>query len=258
MAGRRRNSDYREYLRHLLRERELLQRDLALKMKRSPAWASQILNGRRKLQRHLAEEVTQVLLLDDAERWEFLRLVDLETSPAPSSPRRPSAGDDECGPSLSQWYVGAIAELARCDQYRPDPEWVAAALRPRIDVAQAREAMELLVRLGLLDTGFRVAGSTEAKRRGCRSGDREGQAVLQLALDVLQTAPPNERRHLVSSVALSEDAYDRFQLRMQELFVDLLASEQEVEANRVYQISLAAFPVSLYTDSAAHPATIED
>ncbi|MEL6184412.1 MAG: DUF4423 domain-containing protein, partial [Myxococcota bacterium] len=164
MAGRRRNSDYREYLRHLLRERELLQRDLALKMKRSPAWASQILNGRRKLQRHLAEEVTQVLLLDDAERWEFLRLVDLETSPVPSSPRRPVSNEDECGPSLAHWYVGAIAELARCDQYQPDPEWVAAALRPRIDVAQAREAMGLLVRLGLLDADFAVAASSEAQR----------------------------------------------------------------------------------------------
>ncbi|MEO0602712.1 MAG: DUF4423 domain-containing protein [Myxococcota bacterium] len=258
MAGRRRNSDYREYLRHLLRERELLQRDLALKMKRSPAWASQILNGRRKLQRHLAEEVTQVLLLDDAERWEFLRLVDLETSPVPSSPRRPVSNEDECGPSLAHWYVGAIAELARCDQYQPDPEWVAAALRPRIDVAQAREAMGLLVRLGLLDADFAVAASSEAQRRGCRSGDRDGQAVLQLALDVLQTAPPNERRHLVSSVALSEDAYERFQTRMHALFVDLLASEEGGDANRVYQISLAAFPVSLYTDSAAHPTTIDD
>lgn len=51
---------------------------------------------------------------------------------------------------LSRWYYAAIRELAACEDFRPDPEWIAWALRPKITEEQARAAIDLLLRLGLL------------------------------------------------------------------------------------------------------------
>jgi len=257
MGVRYTGNDYREFLRLVLQDRRLLQRDLAAMMERSPAWASQILSGKRRLQVVLAEQMAEVLELDDTERWELLRLVDQATLPMPPLQRRQPPGDDP-PPSLERWYVGAIAELAQCDQYEPDPLWVSAALRPRIEVEEAREAMLLLRRLGTLDADFRAAGGHDRKRRGVRSSDRATKKVFELSLDALRESPPNDRSHLTGSVALSEEAYERLQGRMKQAIKTLLATEPGDVPNRIYQVSLATFPISLYSDAAAHPSEVED
>ncbi|MEN0064952.1 MAG: DUF4423 domain-containing protein [Myxococcota bacterium] len=250
MPVRYSGNDYREFLRALLKDRGLLQRDLAERMDRSPAWASQILNGRRRLQRELAERIADVLLLDDAERWDLLHLVDLSASPSPAIQRRMPPADPH-GMPLDRWYVDAIRELMRCEDVQSEPAWIAAALRPRISEEEAREALQALQERNLLD-------DAPSPRRGIRSTDRQATQVLQLALDSLLSTPPNVRRHLTGSVAMSEETYQQFLTALQALLTTLLQSPASTETpNRVYQVSLAVFPVSLYTDSAAHPSDVE-
>jgi len=245
-------NDYRSFLKNLLNDRDLLQHQFAARMGRSPAWASQILTGRRGLRRKLAQEIVRVLELDEAEGWEFLRLVDEAVSPLPAQERSEAASR----PTLERWYVRAIAELAGCDQYQPDPEWVAAALRPRIEAREALEAMRLLRDLGVLDARFQLA------RRGRRSGatpnDEEVQQVIELWSEALRLVPPNERRNHLGTVALSEEGHARLLDVLKRVVVELQAIEPAGVPNRVYQVILATFPVSLYSDSAAHPSEIED
>lgn len=51
---------------------------------------------------------------------------------------------------LSHWYIPAIRELAGMPGFVPDPEHIAQQLRPRITVAKAREALEVLDQLGMV------------------------------------------------------------------------------------------------------------
>ncbi len=242
-------ADYRAYLRRLLKDRELLQRDFAAKMGRSPAWASQILNGRRRLQQALAEEIAEVLHLDDGERLEFLGLVEMQSASLPPGREIPDA-------PLPGWVVGAVFELARCDQYEPDPAWVAAALRPRITVQEARRAMLQLRRQGRLDAQLRSVAARPVPPR--RVGDREAHEVSALAVRALETIPGNERRHLSASIALSEEGYARFLKRIEDLVDELVATDADALPNRVYHVSVGTFPISLYSDSSAHPSEVPD
>ena len=51
---------------------------------------------------------------------------------------------------LSTWYLPATRELALRPDFRPDPEWIARTLEPRVTAAQARDALATLQELGLL------------------------------------------------------------------------------------------------------------
>lgn len=244
--------DYREYLRLLMRVRGWLQRDLASNMGLSPAWASQILNAKRSLSSELAEQICTVMGLDEHDRWLFLNLVDARRAPTPP-PRM--AEPPDC---VESWHLGAIRELARCDGYEPDPLWVASAIRPRISVTDARAAMVRLRSLGMLDEDYRATVEmTSAGVAMCPTGE-QARVRLELSLASLKRNPPNERRHLSRSVALSEEAYDAMLERVEACLESLLAEVAQEPPNRVYQVSLDLFPVSLYTDSSAHPADVED
>ena len=51
---------------------------------------------------------------------------------------------------FSTWYMPAIRELVRHRDFRDDPAWMAAQLRPAIDPTEAARALRALQQLGLL------------------------------------------------------------------------------------------------------------
>jgi uncharacterized protein (TIGR02147 family) len=48
------------------------------------------------------------------------------------------------------WYIPALRELVACDDFRPDPKWIARRLQPNISSRQAERAMKILMKLGLV------------------------------------------------------------------------------------------------------------
>ncbi|MEY2932800.1 MAG: hypothetical protein RL033_3549, partial [Pseudomonadota bacterium] len=53
----------------------------------------------------------------------------------------------------SHWFLPAIRELVRRPDFSSDPKWIAKQLQPAISAAQAKRALELLCKLGLLEPG---------------------------------------------------------------------------------------------------------
>jgi uncharacterized protein (TIGR02147 family) len=101
--------------------------------------------------------------LDEDDARCFAALVDREHGATLSARRRANAAlaaarafhaarrlDDLTCRLFGEWYLQAIAELARCEGFRPDPEWIADVLRPRIAPADAESAIDTLCELGLL------------------------------------------------------------------------------------------------------------
>jgi uncharacterized protein (TIGR02147 family) len=51
---------------------------------------------------------------------------------------------------LSHWYVVAIREMVELGDFEEAPEWIAAKLKHRITAKQAKQALELLLKIGLI------------------------------------------------------------------------------------------------------------
>lgn len=153
---------------------------------------------------------------------------------------------------LSAWYYPAVRELATCEGFRADPDWIAATLRPRITVAQARRALDLLVSLGLLAptadgrlavTSTSVATPHEVAALAAYEYHRN---MLARATEALSGARPAERHYCAVTVAIPESLVPQLKRELgalQERLLDL-CDGVDGPRERVYQINLHTFPLS--------------
>ncbi|MEM6925856.1 MAG: TIGR02147 family protein [Myxococcota bacterium] len=152
---------------------------------------------------------------------------------------------------LSSWALPAIRELANRSDFRSDPAWVAAQMRPRIPVAEARKALDVLTRLGLLEevdealvpTDASVATAPEVSRLAVAN---YYEGVLTRAAEAIERFAADER-HLISItvgvpetlVPLLKEEANRFLERMMHL-CDASAEDPA----RVMQMNLQLFPLT--------------
>lgn len=131
---------------------------------RNPSLLGQVIKGKRNITDKLMPGFLKALGLDKEERGYFRNLVELDRActhqerthlvETLASRRRFRSArylEDEGFRYLSNWYFPAIRELAARDDFRLDAEWVAARLRPKITVAKAREALDILLDIGMLE-----------------------------------------------------------------------------------------------------------
>ena len=153
---------------------------------------------------------------------------------------------------LSHWYYPATRELAHRDDFEADPSWIARTLRPRITLSQARQALDLLLSLGLL-----IEGDDGAVRPGEASvvtpHEVAGMAarnyhrgMLELARDSIEDAAREERHLAAVTVCIPRSLIPRLKRELnaiQERLLDLCDGAEE-PAEQVYQVQLALFPLS--------------
>lgn len=257
-----------------LEAKQLLQRDLAHVLGRSEAWLSLVLSGRKSLDPEMVDPVAEFFGLDAAAIEYLGALVDLEN---PSRFARAAAWasvqatqtqlaslhmGDEYVALYEHWYIQAVSELVRCEGFRPNPEWIAAALQPTIPVAQAEDALTCLLRLGMIEPdgrgGLRASAQADSWTPSivqagaiANAVARMGDEVAVLARDAVHATKVNERHRGSAVFTLPEGV-------IEEMIASLQAMERRVitdaerahgKRNRVYLLSIHLFPVSLYTDS---------
>ncbi|MCP4873015.1 MAG: TIGR02147 family protein [Proteobacteria bacterium] len=161
--------------------------------------------------------------------------------------------------AISRWYHSAIHELARRDDFVPDPAWIARTLQPKVTVAQARKALELLMSVGMLEeddngrpqprdvslvTPHEVAGLAA---RNYHDG------MLDLARRSIADVPREQRHLLGVTVCIPASLIPRLKRELdefQERLLDLCDSAEDAP-EQVYQAHLALFPLSSATEGAA-------
>ena len=152
---------------------------------------------------------------------------------------------------LSTWYLPAIRELALCADFEPDPSWIAARLRPKITVAQARDALELLLALGMLancDGTIRpaeVSVATPHEVSGLALHNYHRQ-MLDRAHDSIVGVLAAERHLCGVTVAIPASLVPRLKRELDTFQERLLAlcDQRAPDAERVYQLELLLFPLS--------------
>lgn len=228
-----------------------------------------ILAGTRTPKASTLDGLSRGLGLGPTERNYLALLVELEASPTVNERRavlrritsRVAYGHKswlEDDPStfeqyLSRWYHVAIRELARIPGFQADAAWVARTLMPPISEEDAAEALELLMRLGLIvrnEDGVVTVPEIRLESREDVHGEvmlRYHEEVVPLVLGQLRHVPGNQRNFVISCTQLSPDSYvEATKILWQAIErVTQIGDGDEQPGRRVYFVALQCSPVTL-------------
>jgi uncharacterized protein (TIGR02147 family) len=263
--------DYRAFLRDWFASRagHPSVRAFAKRAHCSPSLVSSIMAGKRDLDTGRAETFAAVMKLDAAQTSHLVALVVVAHDP--SRDRRQRALDEvlttrrfRSAPRLNEAtfallsdpVVGAVFELARCEGWRDDPDWIASALQPPTTREAAVAALDVLMAAGGLtrDADGRLqAGSGELATDHDVLQDVLNQAVDQLhrqilgrAPDVLSAVPHAERQFGAMTFAVPAQAVPELKARITRFYEEMM-HHVEVAAgprDRVYQLCVQLYPVA--------------
>jgi len=150
----------------------------------------------------------------------------------------------------STWYLPAIRELVAREDFIEDPKWIARTLHPKIAPAQAKNAIETLLELGLVerDRG-RLRQSNPLVTTG--SGPLGAhivnyhRAMLQRAAEALESVERDQREISSLTLCVSEAVMLDLKERIREFRREILQiAELEGKPERVVQINFQLFPLS--------------
>jgi uncharacterized protein (TIGR02147 family) len=161
----------------------------------------------------------------------------------------------------SRGYLPAIRELALSATFREDPEWIAARLWPPIKHSEAREALDVLLELGLLERGpdgrLRQAArvvSTGPETVGMHITNYHAE-MMQRATAAMAQVPAGERDISSLTLCLGSSGIARLKERIQAFRRELLElAESESQPSQVVQVNFQLFPLSKDTAKDEPPA----
>jgi len=160
----------------------------------------------------------------------------------------------------AHWYMPALRELVNLPGFSEAPRWIAAILEPPISERQAADALETLLRLGLLVRDAR--GKLRQAQALVTTGPGPlghqifvyHHGMIDLAKRALDHLPREERDISSLTLCVSEAALPRLKERVRELRQELLQlAAQESAPERVVQLNFQMFPLSRRAPAKAAP-----
>ena len=152
----------------------------------------------------------------------------------------------------SRWYYGAIRELAQHPDFRPDPEWIAKVLIPSISVEDAREALDTLADLDMLEVDDRGRAHTRtrwvqtAAETDAEASHRFHSEIVPFVARHFDAVPEGERHLTGGLVLLSEAAMPEAKLLLQQVVerIATIGGDPTVRDRRVYHFAIQLVPVT--------------
>jgi len=229
---------------------------------KSTGLLSWIVMGKRNLSAHLTHKLSKIFKLNAKEAGYFELLVNYNQSKQTEEQQfylekllsikkiRADVVDQDRAAFYSQWYYSAIRELIAIYPVKNE-EQIAAIVRPTIKKSEAREALVLLTRLGLIRKDSK--GFFERTSAVLTSSAAIDAAVIhnfqfntmQLAQSSLHRFKKGERD--VSTVTLScdQDSMRRIRDRIAEMRSEVLKIACECrKPDQVFQLNTQIFPLS--------------
>jgi uncharacterized protein (TIGR02147 family) len=150
---------------------------------------------------------------------------------------------------IAEWHHWAILELFKIKSFTQTPSDAAARLG--ISEAQAREALERLVRLGFIrgqdgDYELVIANSYWATTEKTTAARKQLQkSWLEKSAQALAEIPFEQREHGSMTFALDSRRLDEFKKQLQELQTNFGVFAQKAgDFNQVYQLTISLYPLS--------------
>ncbi|MBW8886627.1 MAG: TIGR02147 family protein [Fibrobacteres bacterium] len=232
----------------------------------STGWFSDMVKGRISLTGTYRIKLTKLLGLGPAESEYFEAMVDYAHAGSLEEKNRHwermlSGKDlkvDFLGKDkfdyYSKWYHAAIRELLLFQPFRGDYADLGRSLVPSIRPDQARKAIKLLERLGLIaqdGNGIHRPTSAILKKDAAEKALHLAnflKANAELGIEALERFPKEERDISALTLALRPQDFERAQEEIKALRKRLLAlSEKPGPDKRVYQCNFQVFPLTRAT-----------
>lgn len=262
--------DYRAFLRDYYLEQKARGRGFSYRAfsrradLRSPNYLKLVVDGDRNLTPPIAARFAAACRLDEEESEFFVDLVHFAQAKnaterakryrkVTGSRRYRQTHELELGQANyhSKWFLPAIRELAAREDFSEDPTWIAQRLRPTITSSEARRAIALLLKLGLLarDEEGRVRQSeplvsTGAEARGVHVVAYH-RAMITRASASIDEFSAAERDISSLTLCLGQDGLTRLKERIRRFRRELLElSALETDPEQVVQVNFQLFPLS--------------
>ncbi|MBX3248074.1 MAG: TIGR02147 family protein [Myxococcales bacterium] len=262
--------DYRAYLRDYYESKKASSRGFSFRSfsrragLKSPNYLKLVMDGDRNLTASMAERFARACGLDDEASAFFVALVAFNQARSATERngaysrltgfrryRQAHQLDLQHAAYHSTWYLPAIRELVLRPDFEEDPAWVAKALVPSIAKAEAREALDTLLELGMLsrDEQGRLRQcdalvTTGPETRGLHIGNYH-RTMMERAAASIDLVPSSDRDISSLTLCLSEDGLRTVKERIQRFRRELLElSVLEDEPRQVIQVNFQLFPLS--------------
>ncbi len=151
----------------------------------------------------------------------------------------------------SKWYISAIRSLIHMHPFRDDYGWLAKSVYPAIKPLEAKKAVALLKKLGMIRKNEQgiyeiadktIAASREIVQLGLLNFQQQtGELAVKAAADMSK----DKRSISGLTMGISRSTYEKmcveigaFQLKLQAM------AEQDETADNVYQLNFQFFPIS--------------
>jgi uncharacterized protein (TIGR02147 family) len=152
----------------------------------------------------------------------------------------------------SSWLHAVLREMVGLEEFREEPEWIAARVRPRVSPKEIREALQNLERLKLLkrDARGRLQASDPAVSTEYETPSAVvrhfNQEMIGLALSAPDRFPAAQREIGGLTLGLSQECYDRIKERVRLFKEEVLGMvvEDKRGSDLVAQLNLQLFPLA--------------
>ncbi len=236
----------------------------------SPGLFNQLINGKTKLSNHLMVKFSKFFKLKKRETEYFQLLVSFEKAKTNQEKKyffdkimnhkeiKKRILTPEQFVIYKKWYYTVVRNLLRHYKFKGDFKKLANMLRPSITEFEAIEAVNVLLKLQLVE--INKDGFYEAINQHISLGKLSGTApasiinsitgVLDIAKDSIQSSPVEERMLKAYCLAIPRQVYDMICNDIKEFYNELYRKERSYiqnsdgEDNKVYYLTTQLFPVS--------------
>lgn len=265
-----RYADYRQFLKDWWSwkkrsSRTASFRSFAMKAGSAPSLLKDIIEGRRRLTSDTVAKFTPALGISDAESSYLALLARFGNARNVAEKNQAFAEMSKIRRRMflkflppdkyalwTSWYHASIRELAGLEDFQEDADWIAHRLQPPISVRQAKDALALLLRTGLLHRDDRgrlrpadpaVSTEYETPNPLVRHFNQE---MIGLALTAPERFDPSEREIGGLTLGLSNECYERIKERIRIFKEEILAMvvEDPRGSERIAQLNIQLFPLS--------------
>jgi uncharacterized protein (TIGR02147 family) len=212
---------------------------------------SEFLSGKRQVSRKLAERLLTHLYLDLEKNREILSLFpnrQTRSDERYSQYKKLMQIDADKYKSISEWYHMAILSLSETEDFQSDPNWIAQRLN--ISINTANQALERLMRLGLLYTDN--LGQVRSKPINYATMDNEFNLALRRAhkqnFELMEQSfdedEINVRDITAMTLAVSPDRFKEAQSLIREFHQKFCRIMESGPKREVYKLCIQYFPLS--------------
>lgn len=156
---------------------------------------------------------------------------------------------------LSKWYVVAVYVLLDLKEFSSDPLWIVKRLGGKITPAQAKEALDNLIKLGMIEVdpvrGYRQTSGAITVPDDTKSIAvfNYHQSMIRLGSEALRMVPQSLREMNGATITIPKDKLPEIKekIRAFRKEINQLASSFE-NPSEVFQLNIQFFPLTAVED----------